>query len=243
MSVAAAAFKRWASQAQLPSNTGALARAIGIGRPTLQAQYVRGRVQEWVLIKAARTQRLDPIRALVAFDEYSDVALSTRPSLAEVLSQVTLDDAVAELIIRRQPERASAAAALHIWPDPPIPDGVRQWIDAIDTGTLRRELGERLGMASSNLSAQITSNRLTPLGLAEAARLAGASPITGFAVAGLLTLEEAGWAPPARQDAVAALRHSALLDLISARISLAQRTARRSEADDDAARRIQDTLG
>lgn len=243
MSVAAAAFKAWATRAQLPGNTGALARTIGIGRPTLQAQYVRGRVEEWVLIKAARAHHFDPVTALAAFEEYSDVSAAP-PSLAEVLSQVTLDDVLVELLHRRLPARADAAAALHVWPDPPIQDGVRQWIDAIDAdGTLRRNLGSILRMASSNLSAQITSNRLTARGVAEVARLAGVSPATGFAVTGLLTLEEAGWPPRARQDAVEGLRDSALLDLISERISYAERAARRRDADEDTAHRIQDTLG
>lgn len=243
MSVPAAAFKSWAARAGLPENTGALARAIAVGRPTLQAQYVRGRVHEWVLVKAARSHHLDPVAALAAFEEYADAVPTTAPSLEEVLSQVTLDDALLELLRRHQPDRAAAAAALQRWADPPVVDGVRQWIDAIDTGTLRRDLGAQLRMASSNLSAQITSNKLTPHGIATAARLAGSSPATGLAVVGLLTLDEARWPAGARQRAVGGLSEAALLELIGARVSSAHRHARRRDADEAIATRIQDTLG
>lgn len=244
MPVAASAFRRWATAAALPGNTAALARAIGVARPTLQKQLIRGRVQEAVVVAASRAIASNPIEALSSFTEYADLMDGTRPPLlTEVLSQVTLDDLLLELMRRRQPANARTLAAMHDWPAPPLADGLRRWIDAVDPGDLRRALAERLAVATTNLSTQITTNKLGPAALVEAARIANTSLVSGLAVGGLVTLEEAGWALAARQHTVLQLHDSALLDLIASRVSAAQRTARRVDAEEVAARRIQDALG
>ncbi|MGC5172042.1 hypothetical protein ACLQ2Q_15455 [Microbacterium sp. DT81.1] len=244
MSVAAGAFRQWAAHAGLPGNTAAIAQVIGLARPTLQKQFIRGRVQEGVVIRAARALRLDPVGVLSQFPEYADLGAGVRPPLAvEVLSQVTVDDALLELLRRRRPDNGQTLATMQTWPEPPIPDGLRQWIDAVDPGDLRRTLAGRMAIAPSNLSAQITTNKVAPRALVEAARIANTSLVSGLAVAGVVTLDEAGWTRNARAAAMTQLRDSALHDLVTSRIAAAQRAARRLEADEEAAQRIRDTLG
>lgn len=241
MSVAAAAFKHWTSTVDLPSAALPLARAIGVSRTTVQAQLLRGRVRENVVVAAARAVGMEPVVALSSFDEYAELHSSMRPPLpVEVLSQVTLTDASIELIRRRNP---AALSGLHVWEDPPQPDGLRTWIDSVDPGHIRRDLAERLGIAPPNLSAQITSNKMRPRHLVEAARIANTSLTSGLAVGGVITLQEAGWPEGARSHAITHLSVVALNDLVQARLAAAQRGARRLAADSAEARRIEETLG
>lgn len=241
MSVPAAAFKQWVSNVDLPSAALPLARAIGVSRTTVQAQILRGRVRETVVVAAARAVGMEPVVALSSFDEYVDLHSSMRPPLpVEVLSQVTLIDATIELIRRKNP---AALSELHVWEDPPQQDGLRTWIDAVDPGHIRRDLAERLGIAPPNLSAQITANKMRPRHLVEAARIANTSLTSGLAVGGVITLQEAGWPKGARSHAVMHLSAVALNDLVQARLAAAQRGARRLAADSAEARRIEETLG
>jgi hypothetical protein len=241
VSVGAAAFKHWASTVDLPSGALPLARAIGVNRTTVQAQLLRGRVRETVVVAAARAVGIEPVVALSSFDEYDELHRSMRPPLpVEVLSQVTLTDATIELIRRRNP---AALSELHVWEDPPQPDGLRTWIDAVDPGHIRRDLAERLGIAPPNLSAQITANKMRPRHLVEAARIANTSLTSGLAVGGVITLQEAGWPEGARSHAITHLSAVALNDLVQARLAAAQRGARRLAADSAEARRIEETLG
>lgn len=244
MSVAAVAFRHWASTVDLPSGALPLARMIGVNRTTVQAQLLRGRVREAVVIAAARAVSVEPVVALSSFDEYNDLHRGMRPPLpVEILSQVTLTDASVELLRRRNATYGDAIAAVQIWEDPPQPDGLRTWIDAVDSGHIRRELAERLGIAPPNLSAQITANKMRPRHLVEAARIASTSLTSGLAVGGVITLQEAGWPDSARSHAVTHLSDVALNDLVQARLAAAQRGARRLAADSAEARRIEETLG
>jgi len=244
VSVAATAFKHWASTVGLPSGALPLARQIGISRSTIQAQLLRGRVREGVVVAAARVVGIAPVVALSSFDEYDDLHLKMRPPLPiEVLSQIALTDAVVELLTRRNKAYAAAIEPLQVWEDPPLPDGLRLWVDAVDPGHIRRELADRLGMAPPNLSAQITSNRMKPRHLLEAARIANTSLTSGLAVGGVITLEEAGWPADARSRAITRLPDVALNDLVQSRLASAQRGARRLAADSAEARRIEEILG
>jgi hypothetical protein len=113
----------------------------------------------------------------------------------------------------------------------------------VDPGHIRRDLAERLGIAPPNLSAQITSNKMRPRHLVEAARIANTSLTSGLAVGGVITLQEAGWPEGARSHAIMHLSAVTLNDLVQARLAAAQRGARRLAADSAEARRIEETLG
>lgn len=244
MSVSATAFKHWASTVGLPTGALPLARAIGLNRTTVQAQLLRGRVRETVVVAAARAVSVEPVVALSSFDEYAELHHEMRPPLpVEVLSQITLTDASVELLRRQNATYGLAIAAVHIWEDPPQPDGLRTWMDAVDPGHIRRDLAERLGIAPPNLSAQITANKMRPRHLVEAARIANTSLTSGLAVGGVITLDEAGWPDGARAHALTHLSAVALNDLVQSRLAAAQRGARRLAADSADARRIEETLG
>ncbi len=244
MSVAATAFKHWLSTVDLPTGAFPLARAIGLNRTTVQAQLLRGRVREAVVVAAARAVGVKPVAALSTFDEYAELERQMKPPLPiEVLSQITLADATIELLSRRNRAYADAIAPVRVWEDPPQPDGLRTWIDAVDPGNIRRELAERVGIARPNLSAQITANKMRPRHLVEAARIADTSSTSGLAVGGVITLAEAGWPDGARDHALTHLSPVALNDLVQARLASAQRSARRLAADSAEAHRIEETLG
>lgn len=244
MSVGASAFRRWAVEVGLPESMAPLARAVGMGRTTLSAQLLRGRVREVVVIQASRTLGLDPVESLSAFDEYGELASGVRPPLhVEVLSQVTLNDAMAELLARRDDRYGSLLRPPRQWEDPPQHDSVRNWLDAVGPGTIRQTLSERFAVSPSNLATAITENKLRPRQLVEAARIAQTSSTSGLAAAGVLTLAEAGWPDGAREYALGRLRDVALIELVQARLAGTLRGARRRAADQDAAQRIQSTLG
>lgn len=244
MSVAATAFKHWARTVDLPSGVMPLAIAIGVNRTTIHAQLLRGRVRESVVVAAARTVGVNPVAALSSFEEYHELQRNMLPPLpVEVTSQITLTDAMLELIRRRNKIYGGAHAAVQVWEDPPQPDGLRNWIDAIDPGHIRRDLSERLGIAAPQLSSQIVANKMRPRHLVEVARIANASWTSGLAVGGVITLEEAGWPEDARSDAIINLSEVALNDLVQARLVAAQRGARRLATESAEAHRIEETLG
>ncbi|UKF26693.1 MULTISPECIES: hypothetical protein [Clavibacter] len=242
--MSAAAFKRWASDTPLPSATSPLAQAIGVGRMSLQRQLVSGRVREETVIASARSVGLDPVQALSVFSEYEDLSRGVKPpSLGEVLSQVTLEDATAALLRRRGGLHAARLSGGWIWQDPPHPDGLKSWVDAVDPGSIRMQLVERLGMSPQQLSRDITGNGLRPRHLIEVARLANTSLTSGLAVVGMVTLEEAGWPVDARDQAIDRLPELELIELVQAKLAIAHRVARRRADDDAGARRIEENLG
>lgn len=228
----------------LPSGVLPLARAIGVNRTTIQAQLFSGRIRETVIVAAARAAGVEPVSALSSFDEYDELEHQMRPPLpVEVLSQVTLTDVTVALLGRRSRTYGAALDQVHVWEQPPHPDGLRTWIDAVDPGSIRRTLADRLGIAPSSLSAQITANKMAPRHLVEVARIANTSLTSGLAVGGVITLQEAGWPEGARAHALTHLSDVLLNDLVQARLAGAQRGARRSAADGAQARRIEETLG
>ncbi|MBF4625798.1 hypothetical protein [Clavibacter sp. VKM Ac-2872] len=203
-----------------------------------------GRVREETVIAAARAVDTNPVRALSAFQEYDGLEQGMRaPTMAEVLSQVTLDDASAALLRRRGSRHAALLSGEAAWADPPQPNSLKAWIDAVDAGGIRLQLTERLGMSSQQLSRDITGNAMKPRHLIEAARLAHTSLTSGLAAAGVVTLQEAGWPADARDRAVERLSEVELIELVQARLATAHRVARRRADDDAAARRIEENLG
>ncbi|RII94852.1 hypothetical protein [Clavibacter californiensis] len=244
MSVSAAAFKRWAAESALPAATLPLAKEIGVGRMALQRQLVSGRIREETVIASARAVGIHPVGALSTFEEYGDLHRGVKaPSIDEVLSQITLDDASAALLRRRGGRHAALLGEEQTWEDPPQPNGLKAWIDAVDPGGIRLQVAESLGMSPQQLSRDITANGMKPRHLIEVARLAHTSLTSGLAVAGVVTLQEAGWPADARDQAVGHLSEVELMELVQARLASAHRVARRRADDEAAARRIEENLG
>lgn len=161
---------------------------------------------------------------------------------AELLSQTTPDDVFAELLRRTRQSYADALTAVAL-SKTPVPGGVRQWINAIDPGSIRSAVSERIGIDTSTLSAAISSNKLSLKVATLIAELSDTDPATGLVATGLITMDEAGWEPHARQRALSELDDIELLDLSSVRLTdLQRRTARHvnTQAED---RRYWEVLG
>lgn len=210
----------------------AVCRAAGIKRSTLAQQFVRGRVTVSTIAAVSRSLRQPVIATLAQFPAYKDLQGEFRPPTdAELLSQVSNMDILAE-IVRRNGE------PLHSVAHPPVclgaiphRDSVRTWIDAIGDSDLRKRLAAETGIAPQNLSAQISANRLKAEVAISAAQLADVGVTNGLVATGFISAEEAGWAPNARHDVVARTPTSHLATLAADRMENLGRSLRRSEQE------------
>ncbi|MBF4619481.1 hypothetical protein ITJ44_15495 [Clavibacter sp. VKM Ac-2873] len=244
MPVSAADFKRWASDNSLASANAPLAQAIGLGRMALHRQLASGWVQERTVIAAARAVSANPVDVLSTFVEYEDLRRGVMaPTRAEVLAQVTLDDASAALLRRRSGHYAARLRDERIHQNPPQPNSVQGWLDAIAAGDLRHRLSECLDMPAQRLSRHVDEKGMTVRHLVEVARVARTSLTGGLAAAGIITLQEAGWPDRVRERAIGFLSETELMELVRARLASAHRAARRHDEDEAAARRIEESLG
>lgn len=232
MSVSAREFTEWLAIVGLPSGTSELSKQLQIKRTTLQNQRIRGRVPITTVIAAARAAQINPVTALSSFEPFAELAANQKPvTTIELLSQVSYTDAFVHLLSRIRAEFAHKLGGVAMGPIPGT-DSVRNWVDAIDSGDLRRQLSERTGISSSNLSAQLTENKLSPQLAILAAELSGVSSTSGFVVSGLITAAEAGWPMYGRENALSELGDVELLDLVSDRlVSLRRQTKKKVDAE------------
>lgn len=243
MAVDARDFRQWAATVGLPPAVATLARALGVSRATLQAQFVRGRVAEQTVVSAARTANTSPVQALSFFPAYEGLANRvTQPNHAEVLSQTTYVDASIEVV-----ERLSGplAGVRDRYAEPALPtiDGVRSWFNAVDDGDLRRRVSEAAGIVPQSLSASLTDNKLRPWIAILTADLAGVSATSGLVVTGLITPEEGGWPAQARKGALAGLSELDLIEHLNQRTRHASRVLTRALEDQARVQKFRDTLG
>lgn len=214
----------------------------GIPRRTIASQRARGRVDPAVVVAIARAQPLPAYDSLAAVAGLPAMAARRPVRHVEVLSQTAADDVFAELLRRTRQSYADALTVVAL-SKTPVPDGVRQWINAIDPGNIRSNASERIGIDTSTLSAAITSGKVSLDVATLIAELSDTDPATGLVATGLITMQEAGWEPDARQRALSELDDIELLNLSSTRLTdLQRRTARHlnTQADD---RRYWDVLG
>lgn len=244
MAVDARDFKRWAETVDLPSSVAALARAMGVSRPTVQAQFVRGRVSDQTIVLAARAAGVSPVHALSSFAIYEGLADRMKPpTMTEVLSQTTYIDTAVEVVERLG---GTMVGARDRYPEPPLPtlDGVRSWFYAIDHhDDLRRRVSEASGMGAQNLSASLTDNKLRPDLAVLAADLAGVSSTSGLVVTGFIHSTEGGWPHDARKQALAALTELELVDHLTQRSRHASRILTQATEERAKMQKFRDTLG
>lgn len=232
MSVSARAFTEWLLFVGLPSGTSELSKLLQIKRTTLQNQRLRGRVPMTTVIAAARAVNVNPVTALSFFEPFEQLASNQKPvTTVELLSQVSYADALVHLLSRIRAEFAHKLGGVEMAPIPG-PDAVRNWVDAIDSGDLRRQLSERTGITSSNFSAQLTDNKLSPQLAILASELSGVSSTSGLVVTGLISAAEAGWPLYGRENALSELGDVELIDLVSDRLaSLRRHTKKKVDAE------------
>ncbi|WP_461163693.1 hypothetical protein [Arthrobacter sp. R4-81] len=245
MPVPAKAFQRWLQGVAPSASMADISRLSGIKRTTLAQQLVRGKVAESTLVSVSRAVGINPVTALAVFDTFADLRKEQSPPRpAELVSQIATTDLLHAVIARSIPDDPGSPPV----PQPPLipaphATSVRNWVDAIDDGELRHRVSAATGIAPQNYSAQLTANRLTPELAIATAVAAGVAPTSGLVATGLITEEEAGWAPEARQRALAGLSDGELASLAGDRLQAIGRTLRRQEQDHERTEKIWENLG
>lgn len=243
MSISARSFNAWLLNTGLPTGSSELSKHLGMKRTTLQNQRIRGKVSAQTVVRAARAAGLNPLNALGTFGPFAglgdDASMVTTP---ELLSQVTYVDALVHLLSRIRADFACSLAGTKMSAIP-NDDSVRNWIDAIDPGDLRRRVSQEAHIAPSNFSAQLTENRLSPELAILVARIAGVSPANGLVVSGLITTDEAGWPLYGRENAISELGDVELIDLVSDRLATLRRQTKKKVETAEAAKNYLETLG
>jgi hypothetical protein len=247
MPLAAKAFQLWLHGVAPTATTADICRISGIKRTTLAQQLVRGKVAETTLISISRALGLNPLAALGTFANYAELGERPQPpTAAELVSQVATMDLLRAVILRSSPahdggeDREAAPPALS---PAPHATSVRNWVDAIDDGELRHRVSDATGVAPQNYSAQLTANRLSPELAVATARAAGVGYTGGLVATGLITEEEAGWAPNAKQSALAALSDGDLTALAGERLQALGKSLRRQEHEQAQTEKIWENLG
>lgn len=246
MPLPAKAFQLWLHGVAPSATTADICRISGIKRTTLAQQLVRGKVAETTLVRISRALGLNPLRALGSFAKFAELAGESQPpTAAELVSQIATMDLLRAVIERSSPAHGGPggpSAPPGLSPAPHA-TSVRNWVDAIDDGELRHRVSEATGVAPQNYSAQLTANRLSPELAIATARAAGVGSTGGLVATGLVTEEEAGWAPDAKQSALAALSDGELTALAGERLLALGKTLRRQEHERAQTEKIWENLG
>jgi hypothetical protein len=248
MPLTAKAFQVWLHQVAPAASTADICRISGIKRTTLAQQLVRGKVAETTLVSISRALHLSPLAALASFDNYTELTAHAQPPTpAELVSQVATMDLLRAVISRSSPAHGGygdTGSSLTPGLTPaPHATSVRNWVDAIDDGELRHRVSAATGVAPQNYSAQLTANRLSPELALATARAAGVGYTGGLVATGLITEDEAGWAPGAKQAALDALSDGDLTALAGERLQALGKTLRRQEQEQAQTEKIWENLG
>ncbi|MDQ0851500.1 hypothetical protein QFZ65_003438 [Arthrobacter sp. B3I9] len=243
MPLPAKAFQLWLHGVAPTATTADICRISGIKRTTLAQQLVRGKVAETTLVRISRALGLSPLAALGSFPNFAELADEQQPpTAAELVSQIATVDLLRAVIERSSPAHGGGDGLSALIPAP-HGTSVRNWVDAIDDGELRHRVSQATRVAPQNFSAQLTANRLSPELAVATARAAGVGSTGGLVATGLITEEEAGWAPDAKQSALAALSDGELTALAGERLQALGKALRRQEHEQAQTDKIWENLG
>jgi hypothetical protein len=241
MPLPAKAFQRWLHGVAPDTTIADVAKASGVKRTTLAQQLVRGKVAETTVVGISRAFSINPVAALAAFEPYKDLGKPPiPPTLQELVSQIATSDLLHAIIARTEPGAGPPRPELS---PPPHATSVKNWVDAIDDGELRHRVSAATGVAPQNYSAQLTANRLAPELAVATSRAAGVGLAGGLVATGLVTEDEAGWPPGARQAALDRLTDGELTALAGDRLQALGKTLRRQEHDQRQTETIWENLG
>ena len=245
MTLPAKAFQRWLQGVAPDVSTADICRVSGIKRTTLAQQLVRGKVSVGTVVSISRAYNLNPVAALAGFEAYSMLAGPPQaPTPGELVSQISTPDLLRAVLARpaMDPARRPAAPPF-VLSAAPHASSVKNWVDAIDDGELRPRVSAATGVAPQNYSAQLTANRLSPELALATALAAGVGPAGGLVATGVITEEEAGWPPGARQAALDSMSDGELTALAGDRLQALGKTLRRQEQDQAQTEKIWENLG
>jgi hypothetical protein len=243
MTIPAKAFQRWLQSIAPDASTADVCRVSGIKRTTLAQQLVRGKVSVSTVVSISRAYNINPVTALAGFEAFNVLAgPPPPPTRNELVSQISTADLLRALLVRPAMEPGQDGAAPALSPAP-HPTSVKNWVDAIDDGELRHRVSTATGVAPQNYSAQLTANRLSPELAVATAMAAGVGPAGGLVATGVVTEEEAGWPPGARQAALDSLSDGELTALAGDRLQAMGKVLRRQEQDQAQTDKIWENLG
>lgn len=233
----------WLDMNGYPTSVSELSHAISLPRGTLRNQIARNSVAEGTVVALARAFGGNVLRALGAFERYAGLADESRgPLPAEVLSQVHYSDVLAELLARSGREGVSGLRGRDLVAIP-HEESVRSWLEAVDSGELRRRVSEETAVATNNISTQLSHNRLSPELAYAASRLAGVSLASGFVVTGLISPAEGLWPARAREEVLLEAADEDLLAVAQHRLTMLQRLVRRRRVAADLESKLSEFLG
>lgn len=245
MTLTAKAFQRWLQGIAPDASTADICRVSGIKRTTLAQQLVRGKISVGTVVSISRAYHLNPVTALAGFDAYTVLAGPPQaPTHSELVSQISTADLLRAVLARpaMDPARRTDAPPFVLGPAPHA-TSVKNWVDAIDDGEVRHRVSAATGVAPQNYSAQLTANRLSPELAVATALAAGVAPASGLVATGVITEEEAGWPPDARQAALDSMSDGELTALAGDRLQALGKTLRRQEQDQAQTEKIWENLG
>ena len=245
MILPAKAFQRWLQGIAPDASTADVCRVSGIKRTTLAQQLVRGKVSVTTVVSIARAYNVNPVAALAYFDDFRELAGPLPPpTRCELISQISTPDLLQAALARPAMDTVGKPG-----PQPPAlsptphATSVKNWVDAIDDGEVRHRVSAATGVAPQNYSAQLTANRLSPELALATSRAAGVGPTGGLVATGLITEEEAGWPPGARQAALDSMSDGDLTTLAGDRLQALGKVLRRQEQDEAQTEKIWENLG
>jgi hypothetical protein len=247
MPLPAKAFQLWLHSVAPTASTADICRISGIKRTTLAQQLVRGKVAETTLVSISRALHLSPLAALASFDKFAELGGQPLPTPGELVSQIATMDLLRAVISRSAPAYGGVGdAGSSMTPAlsaAPHATSVRNWVDSIDDGELRHRVSAATGVAPQNYSAQLTANRMSPELAVATARAAGVGFTGGLVATGLITEDEAGWPPGAKQAALDALSDGELTALAGERLLSLGKSLRRQEQEQAQTQKIWENLG
>ncbi|WP_258804962.1 hypothetical protein [Pseudarthrobacter sp. NS4] len=245
MTLPAKAFQRWLHGIAPDASTADVCRVSGIKRTTLAQQLVRGKVSVSTVVSISRAYNINPVAALADFEPYRELGGPARPpTRCELVSQISTADLLRSLLARPAMETAGKSGERPPALTPaPHATSVKNWVDAIDDGEVRHRVSAATGVAPQNYSAQLSANRLSAELAVATALAAGVGPVDGLVATGLITEEEAGWPPGARQAALDSLSDGDLTALAGDRLQALGKVLRRQEQDQAQTEKIWENLG
>ena len=244
MTLPAKAFQRWLQGIAPDASTADVCRISGIKRTTLAQQLVRGKVSVSTVVSISRAYHVNPLAALATFEAYRYLAgPQLPPTRCELVSQVSTADLLRAVLARPAADPSGASGTAPPLTAAPHATSVKNWVDAIDDGEVRHRVSASTGVAPQNYSAQLTANRLSPELAVATALAAGVSPANGLVATGLITEEEAGWPPGARQAALDGMSDGDLTALAGDRLQALGKVLRRQEQDQAQTEKIWENLG
>ncbi len=245
MTLPAKAFQRWLQGIAPDASTADVCRISGIKRTTLAQQLVRGKVSVSTVVSISRAYNINPVAALADFEPYRELAGPQQPpARCELISQISTADLLRALLARPGVDPAGDPGHKPPALSPaPHATSVKNWVDAIDDGEVRHRVSAATGIAPQNYSAQLTANRLSAELAMATARAAGVGAACGLVATGLITEEEAGWPPDARQAALDGLSDGDLAVLAGDRLQALGKVLRSQEHDQAQTEKIWENLG